>query len=56
MSGTAKPESSRPESPDVSGPLPELPDIDPVPEDGSPVAPHEPTPVGIPNVPPPGPQ
>jgi hypothetical protein len=30
MSGTAKPDAPPPEQPDVPGPLPELPSLDPV--------------------------
>ena len=55
MSGTSKPEDPRPE-PDVPGPLPELPELDPVPEDGTPADHKGPAPDDVPYVPPPGTQ
>jgi hypothetical protein len=56
MSGTSKPEDPRQEEPDVRGPLPELPELDPVPEDGSPADHKGPAPDDVPYVPPPGTQ
>lgn len=56
MSGTSKPEDPRQEEPGVRGPLPELPELDPVPEDGSPADHKGPAPDDVPYVPPPGTQ
>jgi hypothetical protein len=56
MSGTSNPEDPRQEEPDVRGPLPELPELDPVPEDGSPADHKGPAPDDVPYVPPPGTQ
>lgn len=55
MAGTPKPEAPASEELDVPGPLPELLELDPVPEDGSP-ADKDPSPDDVPFVPPPGTQ
>lgn len=56
MSGTSKPEDVTPEEVDVPGPLPELPELDPMPEDGTPADRKGPAPDDVPFVPPPGTQ
>lgn len=56
MSGTSKPETPEAEEPHVPAPLPELPDLDPVPDDGSPADHKGPAPEDVPFVPPPGTQ
>jgi hypothetical protein len=53
MAGTSKPEDPKPDDPELPGPLPEL---DPVPEDGTPFDHGEPSPEDVPFVPPPGTQ
>ncbi len=56
MSGTSKPQDPSSEELDIPGPLPELPELDPVPEDGSPAEHKGPSPDDLPFVPPPGTQ
>jgi hypothetical protein len=56
MSGTSRPDDTPPQEPDRPGRLPELPDLDPVPEDGSPADRKGPSPDDVPYVPPPGTQ
>jgi len=55
MTGTPRPQDS-PVPPGTPLPLPELPDLDPVPEDDSPDDRREPQPEDVPYVPPPGTQ
>jgi hypothetical protein len=54
MSGTSRPDHSQPQEPGV--PLPELPSLDPVPEDGRPADHKDPSPDDAPYLPPPGTQ
>jgi hypothetical protein len=56
MAGTSKPEDLKPDDPELPAPLPELPELDPVPEDGNPSDHGEPEPDDVPYVPPPGTQ
>ncbi|WP_157934357.1 hypothetical protein [Microvirga ossetica] len=56
MAGTSKPEDPKPDDPELPAPLPELPELDPVPEDGTPSDHGEPAPDDVPFVPPPGTQ
>lgn len=56
MAGTPKTEAPASEELDVPGPLPELPELDPVPEDGNPADHKDPSPDDVPFVPPPGTQ
>jgi hypothetical protein len=56
LAGTAKPEDPKPDDPELPGALPELPKLDPVPDDGTPAEHGEPSPDGVPFVPPPGTQ
>ena len=55
MTGTPRPQDS-PLRPGIPMPLPELPDLDPVPEDDNPDNRKEPRPEDVPYVPPPGTQ
>jgi len=56
MSGTSRPDNPPPQQPNGPGPLPELPNLDPVPEDGGPADHKGPSPDDVPYVPPPGTQ
>jgi hypothetical protein len=56
MSGPSKPDDRRLEEPDGPGVLPELPELDPVPEDDTPADHNGPLPDDVPFVPPPGTQ
>ena len=56
MAGTSKPDDPKPDAVDVPGALPELPELDPVPDDGTPSDHGEPAPDDVPFVPPPGTQ
>ncbi|WP_170151491.1 hypothetical protein [Microvirga subterranea] len=56
MSGTSRPDDIPSRERDPSEGLPELPDLDPVPEDGSPADHKGPAPDDVPYVPPPGTQ
>ena len=55
MSGTSRPDDL-PQETDAPGPLPELPELDPVPEDGNPADHKGPAPEDVPYLPPPGTQ
>lgn len=55
MSGTSRPDDV-PQETDAPGPLPELPELDPVPEDGDPADHKGPAPEDVPYLPPPGTQ
>jgi hypothetical protein len=56
MAGTSKPEDPKPDAPELPRPVPELPELDPVPDDGTPSEHGEPSPDDGPYVPPPGTQ
>ena len=56
MTGTSKPDDPKPDDPELPGPLPELPELDSVPEDGTPSDHGVPLPDDVPYVPPQGPQ
>jgi hypothetical protein len=56
MAGTSKPENPKLDDPELPGPLPEVPELDPVPDDGTPAEHGEPAPEDVPFVPPPGTQ
>lgn len=58
MVGSPDPRDPKPDDPILpdSVPLPELPELDPVPEDGTPSERGDPEPDDVPYVPPPGTQ
>ena len=56
VAGTSKPQDPKPDDPELPGALPELPELDPVPDDGTPAEHGEPSPDDVPFVPPPGTQ
>jgi hypothetical protein len=56
MSNPTQPDPPPVEQPDAPGVLPELPSLDPVPEDGSPADHKGPSPDDLPYVTPPGTQ
>lgn len=56
MAGTSRPEDPASEKIDIPGPLPELPELDPVPEGESPTDQKVPSPDDVPFVPLPGTQ
>jgi hypothetical protein len=56
MAGTSKSEDLKPDDLELPASLPELLELDPVPEDGSPTDHGEPSPDDVPYVPPPGTQ
>jgi len=56
MVGSPDPRDPKPDDPILPAPLPELPELDPVPEDGTPSDHGDPEPDDVPYVPPPGTQ
>jgi hypothetical protein len=56
IAGTSKPDDPKQDAPELPGSSPELPELDPVPEDGSPSDHGVPSPDDVPYVPPPGTQ
>ena len=55
MAGTSNPDDPKPDDPELPHPLPEFPELDPLPDDGTP-ADEELSPDDMPFVPPPGTQ